>query len=566
MSTTATDKNLPPFNSSNPTKENLFYIRPGEPERRFVEVERDGSGKFKQLHCPLNPTRYLDVSIEEPSLLGKCADPFCQQSIQFFREPIQNNSSPKREARPSGVRKPGGVIPPKNEGGETTEIRTSMKLMEPTQPILQPSPDPVPESPPPPTTPGPLLESSPGVVQKSEALPVAEKEPQAQDRIENKKLDKAEKIIVPSEPSQTSPIPGEVKEPRGENQVESEEAKSEIRTLTTKHGDQVDFENFMNGAFIVSRSLFDSEVWFKSPLYRDIWLLLIGKASFRDVKDGDFVCHKGELYTTYAEIMEAVRFFQGHTKVKPSMQQVRDVLDWLVKQRMIEKVYVKPAQIPRRSPTAPRPLALVSPIRKASKEQTIKTDARTNLYRTGALRIKLINYEPYQTLQNYFDSRKNRPQNRPKEQTSKEAEEQGKNRVRIGVEQTPPRQPLAIKGSYPSKNDKNVKNKRIYAEGSDPLRLSTLLLGEIRKNKPDFKQPNLQAWARVFDLILRRDHRKPEAIERVIKWAQGDHGDGTGSWKGWASNILSPGKLREKFDELEMKMEATNGRESKSSW
>ena len=103
---------------------------------------------------------------------------------------------------------------------------------------------------------------------------------------------------------------------------------------------------------------------------------------------------------------------------------------------------------------------------------------------------------------------------------------------------------------------KETNKEKTYVEDSDPLRLSAFLLEEIRRNKADFKGPSdLQMWARVFDLMVRHDHRSPEAIERVIKWAQADHGDGTGRWKGWASNILSPGRLREKFDELEMKMQ-----------
>jgi hypothetical protein len=112
--------------------------------------------------------------------------------------------------------------------------------------------------------------------------------------------------------------------------------------------------------------------------------------------------------------------------------------------------------------------------------------------------------------------------------------------------------------------NKNVRNQTLYVEGSDPLRLATLLLEEIRKNKSNFKGPNLQAWARDIDLMLRIDNRSAEVVEKVIRWVQTDHGDRTGRWKGWAANILSPGKLREKFDELELKMQATNGRKSKS--
>jgi hypothetical protein len=58
--------------------------------------------------------------------------------------------------------------------------------------------------------------------------------------------------------------------------------------------------------------------------------------------------------------------------------------------------------------------------------------------------------------------------------------------------------------------------------------------------------------------MLRVDKRSSEAIERVIRWVQKDHGDRAGRWKGWAANILSPGKLREKFDQLELKVGIKN--------
>lgn len=108
--------------------------------------------------------------------------------------------------------------------------------------------------------------------------------------------------------------------------------------------------------------------------------------------------------------------------------------------------------------------------------------------------------------------------------------------------------------------------KETYVEDSPELRLATLLLEEIKKNKANFKEPNLQTWARDIDLMLRRDKRSAEAIERVIRWAQSDHGDGMGRWKGWASNILSAGTLREKFDQLELKMNQNSSTEKKKSW
>jgi len=101
--------------------------------------------------------------------------------------------------------------------------------------------------------------------------------------------------------------------------------------------------------------------------------------------------------------------------------------------------------------------------------------------------------------------------------------------------------------SQQSDTIKEVKNKRIYVEGSTELRLASFLLEEIQKNKPDFKQPNLQAWAKDIDLMIRRDGRVTDRIREVIVWAQGD--------SFWRKNILSTGSLRDKFDRLELAMQ-----------
>ncbi len=118
-----------------------------------------------------------------------------------------------------------------------------------------------------------------------------------------------------------------------------------------------------------------------------------------------------------------------------------------------------------------------------------------------------------------------------------------------------------------SSSSSSLNNKNHYAESSESLRLAALLLEEIRKNKVDFKEPNLQTWAKTIDLMIRRDHRSADRVEKVVRWVQSDHGDGNGNWRGWASVILSPGKLREKFDELELRCQDRSGTgRSKPSW
>jgi hypothetical protein len=75
-----------------------------------------------------------------------------------------------------------------------------------------------------------------------------------------------------------------------------------------------------------------------------------------------------------------------------------------------------------------------------------------------------------------------------------------------------------------------------------------LLFSLILKNNPKAKKPNLQTWSKNIDLMLRVDKRTAEDIEKVIRWCQSD--------TFWQSNILSTKKLREKFDQLFIKMVA----------
>lgn len=101
--------------------------------------------------------------------------------------------------------------------------------------------------------------------------------------------------------------------------------------------------------------------------------------------------------------------------------------------------------------------------------------------------------------------------------------------------------------SYFRSQKSEIKTKKLFVEGSDELRLATLLLSKILERKADFRKPDLQAWAKEIDLMIRRDQRTPDRIEKVILWIQGDS-----CW--WQNNILSTSSLREKFDRLELEM------------
>lgn len=153
---------------------------------------------------------------------------------------------------------------------------------------------------------------------------------------------------------------------------------------------------------------------------------------------------------------------------------------------------------------------------------------------------RLLNYDKYRAI--------GRGEDRKEYLLGKKREERERKRQQpsTDVNKSPQGQPIA--------EAEADKRKEIYKEkNSVELRLAQLLLEEIRKRKPDFKQPNLRKWSVHIDRMIRLDKRKPERIEAIIKWCQADAPKGENGFS-WQDNILSTAKLREKFDRLELTM------------
>ena len=99
-------------------------------------------------------------------------------------------------------------------------------------------------------------------------------------------------------------------------------------------------------------------------------------------------------------------------------------------------------------------------------------------------------------------------------------------------------------------NDKASEKRKIFEANSDPYLLAKFLEKCIAKNSPKFPQnePQLQRWAKDFDLMIRRDKIDADDIAKVIDWCQNDNF--------WRSNILSGKKVREKYQQLRMRIES----------
>ena len=97
-------------------------------------------------------------------------------------------------------------------------------------------------------------------------------------------------------------------------------------------------------------------------------------------------------------------------------------------------------------------------------------------------------------------------------------------------------------------NNERIKKKKVFETDSDPYLLAKFMEKCITENNPKFPQneSQRQRWAKDFDLMIRRDKIDADDIAEIIDWCQND--------SFWRSNILSGKKLREKYQQLAMKM------------
>ena len=141
------------------------------------------------------------------------------------------------------------------------------------------------------------------------------------------------------------------------------------------------------GSFMVARAVFQSAIWTKPPQYLKLFLWLIGRAAFQDghVFKGHTL-KRGQLVTSYSKISEALAYHANHRIIKPSLKEIRLILDWLASESMI---FCEPL-ISGTWPNQGRPQG--------------RPKAGTGAY-LGLL-ISVINFDSYQDLESY----KGRPQ------------------------------------------------------------------------------------------------------------------------------------------------------------
>jgi hypothetical protein len=105
------------------------------------------------------------------------------------------------------------------------------------------------------------------------------------------------------------------------------------------------------------------------------------------------------------------------------------------------------------------------------------------------------------------------------------------------------------------KKEKSSSPKQVYDEDSIHYQLALRLFKNILSNNPDYKEPNLQSWANDVRLMMERDNRTEEQISYLMDWVQND--------SFWKTNILSVSKLREKYDQLVMRVKENMNKQNK---
>ncbi|TFJ92167.1 replication protein [Lentibacillus salicampi] len=104
-----------------------------------------------------------------------------------------------------------------------------------------------------------------------------------------------------------------------------------------------------------------------------------------------------------------------------------------------------------------------------------------------------------------------------------------------------------------NKNVENVENvenvkkySRKYIYDDTHLSMAESFYNKILENNPNNKKPNFEKWANEIRLMMERDGRNEEQITYLMNWVQQDDFE--------MSNVMSPDKLRKRFDQLIMKV------------
>lgn len=94
--------------------------------------------------------------------------------------------------------------------------------------------------------------------------------------------------------------------------------------------------HFLKGAFIISRSLFDSQIWQMPPEYIKTWIWIIGKCNHRGEFKKGRQFNRGECLVTLQETQDQMKYKVGYRTKGITKDQAWRVYEWLREAKMVE--------------------------------------------------------------------------------------------------------------------------------------------------------------------------------------------------------------------------------------
>ena len=119
-------------------------------------------------------------------------------------------------------------------------------------------------------------------------------------------------------------------------------------------------------------------------------------------------------------------------------------------------------------------------------------------------------------------------------------------------------EPINESNSTSGKNFPPAKAGKKFVYTNDDLLAANWIFGLIKNLSPNVKTPTFESWANEIRLMRERDGRTHKDICELFKWANED--------EFWSANILSPSKLRDKWDQLEIKRKSSKTTKRKESF
>lgn len=145
--------------------------------------------------------------------------------------------------------------------------------------------------------------------------------------------------------------------------------------------------------------------------------------------------------------------------------------------------------------------------------------------------------------------------NSPTKEIAKEPTKQpAKEGARATCSEHPPTKSSQVRASQVQPSQGKDSSSRSNKFDEADMATAEWMDSQLLEANPTRKPPNLKAWANSIRLMRERDKRSDEQIRWLFQWAQAD--------SFWRANILSPEKLRQKWDQLVMKAKTQHARGS----